>query len=244
MIAVDLGAGRVDEALRLVRALGSHRYVAGRMHMVHVFAFAGLTSTSSGDADTPDDPLADARAWARATMGIPDIDLASRDERLWRRSTDAEVVAVLDAYWTPSARADAARGALREILSKHELEIGENVPFDEAAEDLVHPLVVDAGWELLQLSELDVERHKGVIGAFGEPIEFASACFEEETAIPREPYLVELPALGAAELLRGATDTGDLAAPFVIWTQGPDTYLDYLLRGISRAAKLPTPAAD
>jgi hypothetical protein len=39
MIAYSLGTRLADEALRVVRALGSHRYIAGRLHLVHAFAF-------------------------------------------------------------------------------------------------------------------------------------------------------------------------------------------------------------
>jgi hypothetical protein len=113
------------------------------------------------------------------------------------------------------------------------------MPFDEGAEEGMHPLLVDAGWELCPLSALDPERHKGAITAFGDELAFASAVFEEETAIPRVPALLELPALGPTELLQGADDEGNLVEPLVVWAQGNETYLDYLIRGIRRAARLP-----
>jgi|SRR6185312_674082 len=231
MQAIDLGVGRVDAALRLVRALGAHRYNAGRTHLVHAAAIAAVGDDAGG-------ALAEALAWSRATLALTDLDAASRDERLWRRSTEAEVAAVLDAFWTPSTRADAARAALTKFLAEHELPVGDHAPFDESAEDGVHPLVIDAGWELVPLGELDPERHKGAIAAFGDDLFFDAAVFEEETAIPREPCLLELPAIGAVELLRGARDDGALAEPLVLWMQGNETYVDYLLRGVCRAAKI------
>jgi len=247
MIAIDLGVERVEQALRLVRALGAHRYVAGRMHLVHVFAGAAVPDDASG-------ALADLRAWALATLrdGGPGLDLASRDERLWRRCSDAELVAVLDAFWTPGARALAARAAYGELLRAHGLEVGlelgleledgratERPVFDEASEERVHPLAIDAGWELYRLVELDAERHKGAIAAYGDPLAFESARFDEETAIPAAASLYELPAIGPAELLGAVGDDGVLARPLVVWAQGDDTYLDYVFRGIERAAKLP-----
>jgi len=232
MIAVDLGVEKVDQALRLVRALGAHRYVAGRMHLVHVIAADSVPDDAGG-------ALADVRAWARATVaeGSHGLDLASRDVRLWRRCSDAELVALLEAFWAPGLRALASRAALEERLLAHGLETTHRAAFDESSEERIHPLAIDAGWELYSLRELDPERHKGAIAAFGDPLAFEVACFEEETAIPQTPHLYELSAMGPAELL-AASDEGVLAQPFVVWAQGNETYLDYVFRGIERAAKL------
>lgn len=231
MQPISLGARRVDEAVRVVRALGAHRYVAGRLHLVHAFAFAAVPDDASG-------ALGPARAWAQGTLDDARIDAASRDEALWRRSTEAEVAAVLEAFWTPGDRAGAARGALLAMLSRHGLAPGEHAPFDETVEDGIHPLLVDAGWELLPLAQLDAERHKGALAAFGTALAFESARFEEETAIPPTAHLYELPAIGAVELLRGADAEGTLAEPLVVWADGDETYLDYVVRGVRRAAKL------
>jgi hypothetical protein len=228
---MELGASRVDEALRVVRALGAHRYVTGRLHLVHAFALAAL-------ADGP--PSVDeARVWARATLADPRIDGASRDESLWRRCSDAEVASVLEGFWSPGRTSAAAREALSELLARHELEVPSHAPFDETEEEAMHPVLVDAGWELLSLAQLDAERHRGAIAAFGDALSFESARFEEETAIPPTVHLYELPAMGPVELLRGAGEAGELAVPLVVWAEGDETYLDYVIRGVRRAAKLP-----
>jgi hypothetical protein len=231
MIALDLCATRVEEAVRVVRALGAHRYVAGRLHLIHAFA---LTAIGEGAPSV----LAEGLAWARAMLCQEAIDYASRDDRLWRRGSDAELTAVLESFWTPGPRSHAARAALRTILDRHGLTLPDHAPFDESVEDSIHPIAIDAGWELYDLSQLDRERHKGAIAAFGDALAFESACFEEETAIPQCPHLVELPAIGPMELLHGADDGGSLAEPLVVWAQGNATYLDYVIRGVRRAAKL------
>jgi hypothetical protein len=231
MRAISVAATRVDEALRVVRALGSHRYVAGRLHLVHAFAFAALPPGLAG--------LDEAQAWAARTLAGPGLDAASRDEGLWRRCTDAELVAVLEGFWTPGATSLEARRALEGMLASHDLPVPEHDPFDEAVEDEMHPLVIDAGWELCPLAQLDPQRHKGAIAAFGDALAFESARFEEETAIPATTHLYELSALGPVELLRGADDEGVLFAPLLVWADGDETYLDYVLRGVRRAAKLP-----
>jgi hypothetical protein len=239
MIAVDLGVRRVEQALRLVRALGAHRYVAGRLHLTHAFALGAL-------GDDADAALADARDWARATLTQGDsgeLDLASRDERLWRRCSDAEVAALLEVFWTPGSRAEGARAALRTLLDRHGFVPGDQAPFDESVEDLIHPLAVDAGWELLPLAELDPERHRGAIAAFGDPMAFEVAVYEDETTVPSTSHLYELPAIGPVELLRGARDDGTLSEPLVVWAQGNEVYVDYVLRGVARAAKLDLEAA-
>jgi hypothetical protein len=233
MMAIDLGVRSVDQALRFVRALGTHRYVAGRLHLVHAFVIAAIGDDAAG-------VLTAARAWALATLegGGRDIDLGSRDERLWRRCADAELSAILDAYWTPGERSRAGRSALRALLERHELAVSDHEAFDESAEDQIHPLALDAGWELLPLHELDPARHKGAIASFGDDLAFESACFEEETSIPALPHLYELPAFGATELLDVANDDGTLQQPLILWVQGNETYLDYVLRGVCRAARL------
>ena len=165
MMAIDLGVRRVDQALRLVRALGAHRYVAGRLHLAHAFAVAAVADDAAG-------VLAAARDWALGTLenAGSGLDLGSRDERLWRRCSDAELAAVLDAYWTPGPRAHTTRAALRALLDRHGLTVSPHEAFDESVEDAIHPLTVDAGWELLTLRELDAERHKGAIASFGDDL--------------------------------------------------------------------------
>jgi hypothetical protein len=228
----SLGATSADEALRVVRALGGHRYVAGRLHLVHALALASLGDDAGG-------VLAEGRAWAQAALSTPDLDAASRDERLWRRSADAELVALLEAFWVPGARSAATRTRLQNLLAMHELAVSEHAPFDETAEEATHPLLIDAGWELVALSALDPERHRGAISAFEHALAYESACFEEQTAIPPTVSLYELPALGPVELLRGSTDDGALVAPLVVWADGHEIYVDYVIRGVRRAAKLP-----
>jgi hypothetical protein len=232
MREMPLGAARVDEALRVVRALGAHRYVAGRLHLVHAFALAALAPASAPSV------LEEARGWARSTLADPRIDAASRDEALWRRCSDAEVAAVLEGFWSPGDAASTARVALAEQLARHGLEVASHAPFDEAAEESMHPVLVDSGWELVPLAQLDAERHRGAIAAYGDALSFESARFEEETAIPPTAHLYELPAIGPVELLRGATADGELAAPLLVWADGDETYLDYVVRGVRRAAKL------
>jgi hypothetical protein len=236
MKAMSLGAGRVDEALRVVRALGAHRYVAGRLHLVHAFALDALPATATETEQ--------ARAWAAETLRDTTVDPSSRDERLWRRCSDAEVVAVLDAFWTPGATRRDTRITLERVLARHDLPVPSHSPFDESGEDEMHPLLVDAGWELLSLAQLDADRHRGAIAAFGDWLGFESARFEEETSIPPTVHLYELPALGPVELLGGANDDGLLLEPLVAWVEGNETYLDYVLRGVRRAAKLPERDAE
>jgi hypothetical protein len=222
---------RVDEAIRAIRALGTHRYVAGRLHLVHAFALASIEDDAEG-------VLAQARPWAFQVLSDRRVDAGSRDESLWRRVSDAELGAVLSAFWTPGRRADGARDYLLDLLERHEIRLDPREPFDEDDEDDIHPLLIDAGWELVPLSALDPVRHAGCIAAFETPLALESARFEEETAIPSLQALYELPAIGPIELLRAADDDGALTEPLVVWAQGNPTYLDYVMRGVRRAAGL------
>lgn len=229
MIGHEIESPTGEELLRLVRTLGQHRYVASRLHLVHAFAIDGATAYEEPDG------LTEAAAWAKRAIGSGAIDLASKDERLYRRATDAEVLAVLAAYWGPDR--DAPRARLRERLASIDAAPdGSLVPFDEAAEDDMFPVLVDAGWELLPIAHLDHERHRGAIQSLPD---FEVARFEEESAVPAIVTLHELPVLGGVELLYAFdAQTQKTRAPFVLWQQGNEAYLDYVLRGILRAAKL------
>jgi hypothetical protein len=240
VIGHEIDAGSGEALVRFVRALGQHRYVASRLHLVHAFAIEAACASLEFEADDP--ALAEAKAWAEGVLADTSIDRASKDERLHRRATDAELVAVLSAFWTPGERRERASLALAERLvaiaaPPPDLEA---VPFDESSEEDMFPVLVDAGWELLPLAQLDPERHKGAIGAFEEALTYDVAKFEEENAVPPLVTLHELPALGAVELLAAVDDDGELRAPFVLWTSGNETYVDYVLRGVMKAAKIPT----
>jgi len=217
----ELPVVRVDEALRVIRALGKHRYVAGRMHFVHALAACDLEEDS------------ELRRWARVVVMDESIDKASRDERLVRRANEDELCAVLAWFWE-DATAGLACDALLERIETFgvETEIGE--PFDH---DEPFPLLVDAGFELLPLGELDAERHRGAIEAFGERIHYDVAVFEEQEHLPRVVHLQELPAFGVSELLQGARG-GELSEPLDLWLEGNETYQDYVIRGVLRAAKI------
>lgn len=221
MVGHELPVTTVDEVLRLVRALGKHRYVASRGIHVHALVAALV--------DAPE-----LSRWAHGVLADPDIDPASRDERLMHQASEDELAEILKAFWgVDPSRRDKLRAALHNL----ELPVGEGDPFDEDLEEDMHPVLIDAGWELLSLGELDPARHRGAIEAFGEPILFEGARFEEESALPKPASLHELPALGPVELLRGA-EGGMLKEAFVLWCEGHETYLDYVTRGVLRAAKL------
>jgi len=226
MIGVELPVRTADEACRVIKALGAHRYVAGRLLAVHALALEGA---GAGEAS----------AWAETVLADRAIDPASRDERLVRACTEADVAAVVARYWGAGDASERAREALAERLDDLGLEVPDPEPFDETREDEVFPALIDAGWEALRLGELDPERHKGAIAAYGEFIAFESARFEEQESMPPKAHLYELPLFGPRELLEGTRD-GELLHPFVVYLDGDETYLDYVMRGVIRAAKLPT----
>jgi len=229
MLARELPVVRVDDALRVVKALGKHRYVAGRMHLVHALAAC----------DLPDDT--DLSRWARGVIGDPDVDKASRDERLVRRATEDDVCAVLSWFWNEPTRGPAT-DALLDRLEQFGVDVSAG-PSEDAEEDDVFPLLIDAGWELVPLAELDSERHRGAIEAYGERIHYDVARFEEQEAAEPVLHLQELAAVGVSELLRGARD-GDLVSPLTLWLSGNQTYQDYVIRGVLRAAKIATDHAS
>jgi len=235
MDGIELPCRNGDDVARVIRALGSHRYVAGRLINVHAALVDAVTDVI-GEGDAP--VVGEAIEWSRSVLRNTEIDAGSRDERLHRRSTEKELAAILAALWGP--RRDVAQARLRSFLLRHECgePADDAVPFDESAEEDVFPILVDAGWELLPLASLDPERHRGAIEAFGESIAFESARFEETSAVPPKVTLQELSVIGPVEALRAIDDDGALREPLMLWVDGDATYLDYVLRGVLKAAKL------
>jgi len=222
MWARDLPVTRVDEALAVIRALGKHRYVAGKTHFIHALAACDLP----GDTDLA--------RWAREIIEDDDVDKASRDERLVRRASEEDMCAVLSSFFAESTSARAADGLLDRL---ERFGVGSQLS-EGSDDDDIFPLLIDAGWELLALAELDVERHRGAIEAYGERIHYDVACFEEQEAVPPAVHLQELPAFGVSELVRGARD-GELTSPLTLWLSGDATYQDYVIRGALRSALRP-----
>lgn len=236
MIGIELPCRSAEDVARVVRALGAHRYVAGRLIEIHAAMFDAVSDVVASEDATL---LQEGIAWARSVFRDTSIDAGSRDERLHRRSSEKEAAAVLAALW--GSHGAPARARLRSFLVRHECEPDpEATPFDEDAEEDMFPVLIDAGWELLPLAALDRERHRGAIEAFDEPIAFEAAKFEETSAIPPKVTLHELSAIGAVEALTAIDASGALRAPLVLWTEGEPIYLDYVLRGVLRAAKLDT----
>lgn len=239
MIGHEIEVPSGEGLVRLVRALGQHRYVASRLHLVHAFTI------DAACAAEPNDALTEAKAWAAGVLGNSSIERDSKDERLYRKATDAELVATLSAFWTPGPNRERAKAALTAHLQAIGVDPADRSreAFDEAHEEDLFPVLVDAGWELLPLRSLDPERHKGAMNSFEDGFAFDVAKFEEENAVPPLVTLHEMPALGAVELLHAVDDAGALAVPFVLWASGNETYLDYVLRGVLKIAKLDAPAS-
>ena len=237
MIAFDVPAQSGAELVRFIRALGTHRYAASRRHDVHAFAWIAATDGRGDDGG----PLAAGCAWAERTLNDATIDRASRDERLHRAASDAELIGLIESFWVGSGRDRAAR-VLGELLSSIGVDpsAAPDGAFDPDGEADVFPVLVDAGWELLLLTQLDAERHKGAIAALSteDELGYAATRFEEESAVPPPTYLVELPVLGPRELLAGVDADGAVRGAFTVWMEGPERYVDYIHRGVLRAAKL------
>jgi hypothetical protein len=238
VIGVELPVTTGVEAARLIGALGRHRYVTGRAHLVHALVYRAL-------GDELDEGLmgrlAEGRAWADRALGSGVIAVGSRDERLWRKATEDEVGALLEVYWATAPGGRAAKGRLASALAGIDATV-DLTPFDEDVDEGgIFPILIDCGWELHPLGALIEERHKGAIDSFGDPFSFLVAKFEEVArGDGGEPpvYLQELTALGPAELLRGVDDDGHLVATLTLWNQGPEPYLDYVLRGALKSARL------
>jgi hypothetical protein len=223
MFAWSFAARAPDEVGRLVRALSRHRYIQEADLRLHFTVDRALAA----------DPAfaRHAAAFAERVKREPALDLRSRDPSLWRPATVDEVAAALTTFWTPDAAGEAARARLLDALEELDLDLAEHEPFASPAEEPPHPELILLDWVLLPVDELDPDRHAGALAALedsGDEIA-ASAPIYQEAAV-----------LAAPELVLGAPN-GVLADDFVVWSEGPYAYADYVFRGASKAAKLVEP---
>jgi hypothetical protein len=220
MYAWSFAARTADEVARLVRALGKHRYLREADLRLHFLVDRSLVHLP--------DFAARAAAFQTRVRAEPDLDLRSRDPSLWRPASADEVTAALTAFWTPDDAGQRARARL--LASIAELDLGghEHEPFASSPEEPPHPELVLLDWVLLPVDELDPDRHAGALGALeesGEEITPSAVVYQEASVI------------AASELARGAPN-GALTEDFVVWSEGPYPYADYVFRGASKAAKL------
>ncbi len=222
MLAWSFAARTVDEVGRLLRALGRHRYVSEVDHRLHWAVDRALA----------DHPLFAPHAAAfEALCRKHGLDLASRDPRLWREAKTEDVIAALEAFWTPGDDAARRRDRLLAAIASTSLPPAAHAPFSLPPDELPHPELILLDWELLPVDELDADRHAGALAAMEEAGEEVS---------PSEPVYQEGPVIAAPELCEGAPN-GVLSEDFLVWSDGPYSYSDYVFRGAAKAAKLVDP---
>lgn len=223
MLAWTFSARTVDEVARLLKALGKHRYVREVDHRLHWTVDAAL-------AELPEFAPHAAR-FAERRRRDRELEVGSRDPTLWRPVSADEVILALSAFWTPGDLATRSVERLTAALAETGLPPAEHEPFVLPPDELPHPELILLDWVLLPVDELDTERHAGALTCMEESGDEVNASM---------PLYQEGPVLAAPELCRGAPN-GVLADDFVIWSDGPYSYSDYVLRGASRAAKLVDP---
>lgn len=230
MHAWSFSARMVDEVARLIRALGKNRYVAEVDHRIHWSVDAALDDLP-GFAEH-------ARAFASRREREPELQIDSRDESLWRPATVEEVTTALCAFWTEGPENEVRRERLAEVLADAGFEAPDHEPFEGDPEAPAFPELILLDWVLLAVDELDADQHAGALAAL--------EAHGGEIAAPSDPIYVEGPTIGIAELCEGAP-RGVLQRDFEVWADGAFGYVDYLFRGVSKAAKLldpPVPLED
>ncbi|MFT3773738.1 MAG: hypothetical protein QM820_50845 [Minicystis sp.] len=223
MYAWSFAARTADEVGRLVRALGRHRYLREADLRIHFTVDRALAANPVFARH--------AAAFAERVKREPDLDLRSRDPSLWRAATADEIAAALTTFWTPDAAGEEARERLLDILEELDLSLSEHEPFDSPIEEPPHPELILLDWVLLPVDELDPDRHAGALAALED---------SGDEIVASAPIYQEAVVLAAPELVLGAPN-GVLAEGFVIWSEGPYAYADYIFRGASKAAKLVEP---
>ena len=223
MLAWSFSARTAEEVAALLRALGRHRYLREATYALHWTVDEALAFLP-----TFAEPAAAFRARRAA---LRDLDVTSRDPSLWRALTLEDLIAALSVFWSPGPHADLARSRLGAIWQECEFERPEHAPFEGDPEEVPHPELVWIDWELWSIDALDSERHAGALAALesaGEEVDVSAPVYAEPSSI------------GYPELALGAPN-GVFARDFWVWCDGDYSYVDYVFRGVARAAKLVDP---
>lgn len=223
MLAWSFSARSLDEIEKLLRALGKHRYIREVDHRIHW---------------TIDQVLADLPAFAPHAKVFDlrrrnekNLEPQSRDPSLWRQASIEDIVTALRAFWLPGPDAERRKNQLRDQIRKLGLPDMEHEPFEASADEPPHPELIQLDWVLFPVDELDADRHRGALEAMEEAQEEVDAS---------APVYQEGPIISIPELCSGAPD-GVLVEDFLVWSDGPYSYSDYVFRGASKAAKLAEP---
>lgn len=220
MIAWSFAANMVDEVARLLRALGKHRYIKEVDHRVHFVVDLVL-------ADLPAFKPHAAK-FAQRVANEKDLELGSRDPSLWRQATTDDIIAVLTAFWGAGEECEARIERLAEVLEEYGFELPEHEPWEADPDEAPFPELITLDWVLLPVDELDADHHKGALEAIAN---------SDDQANPSAPIYQEGPTISAVELADGAPN-GVLVGEFLVWSEEPYAYADYVFRGASKAAKL------
>lgn len=229
MLAWTFPARTADEVGALLRALGRHRYVQEVDHRLH---WAVDRALAHHDRFAP-------HAARLSALAAEDrnLDLSSRDPRLWRKADADDIALALSLFWEPNGRLAEAHERLLSVLAEAGLDLPVHAPFRSDPEDPPFPELLELNWVLFPVEALDAERHEGALRAM-------EAAAEEVDV--SAPVYQEGPCIAAPELVRG-TRNGVLFEPWVMWSDGPFSYSDYIFRGAAKAARLvdpPEPARD
>ena len=223
MLAWSFSARTLDEVAALLRMMGRHRYVRETSHAIHWTLDHALSHR----------PVFAARAaafQARRTRE-PGLDVTSRDPSLWVYADTEVVIEALTVFWTKGDESAGAIRRLRTILEETELGLASHEPFCADPEEPPHPELILLDWELFPIDELDPERHEGALRALelaGDEVNVSAPVYQEGVTI------------AYPELARGAPQ-GVLPADFLVWSDGAYSYVDYVFRGVAKAAKLVDP---
>ena len=219
MFGWSFAARLPEELARLVAALGRHRYLREADLRLHFAIDRALAGEGAGFAE----------ASAAFEAEVEDaVDLGSRDPRLWRVASAQEVGEVFERLWAPDDRGAAARDRLGEVLRGAQLPDLDHAPFASDVDEPPHPELVLLDWVFLPVDELDTDRHRGALRAMED---------SGDEVDPSEPIYVEGPTISEVELRFGCP-RGALPSDAMFWADGPYSYVDYVFRGVSKAAKL------
>ena len=187
------------------------------------------------DEALSDRPPFDARAAARRELckKRPDLDLASRDPALWSYADTEVIIEALSVFWTPGPDAERASLRLRELLAQAELGLASHAPFESDPEEPPHPELIRLDWEFF--------RSTSSIPS-GTPGRCARSSWLAKRSTCRRPFTRSRSASRTPSSRMGAPH-GVLPTDFLVWSDGDYSYIDYVFRGVAKAARLVDPPA-
>ena len=204
--------------------MGRHRYVRETSHAIHWTVDQSTVRMAPFSRRAPP-------PFRRAAPANPRSTSPRATLRSGCTPTPKSVIEALSVFWTKGTNRRPPFARLRAILEETELGLAEHEPVSGRSRRAAAPRAHPPRLGIFSIDELDPERHEGALRALelaGDEVNVSAPVYQEGVCI------------AYPELARGAPQ-GVLPTDFLVWSDGAYSYVDYVFRGVAKAARLVDP---